>query len=763
MKILSALRFSVFLFVLNSIFAVAYAAPSVGIAKAAEVTGRQVTYVFTIENLGDELLTDINFDDDLDSVFGSGNYSIVSAPSLRSGSALTLNASFDGSSNATVVSAGSLAVGNSSTIEFTVSVNSVVDQGFGSGVYQNQVTVSATDTGMNPLSDLSDSGYDPDANGNGDATDASEDDATEIWVFENPVIAVSLAATLQGSSVTFNYYIQNQGNSNVESLSLTNNLDQVFGAGNYTITQSPTNVVGSLSLNSGFDGSSDTELLNTASIAAGSSTQFQITVLVDNVTDMGDGLGVYANQVTVDGVSQYGKSVTDDSHNSNAPDPNIAGETTFTLGDEPNIGVSLNASVSGNTITLDYYFENFSSVTVESINLEHDLDSVFGSGNYFISSSPFFVDDPATLTINPSFDGSTDTTLFAELDSGGRNPQTQELNSGETAQIRLIVEVTTIADVGFGDGVYETQVAVSGQSASGSFTSDISDSGVDPDPNGNGNPNETGENDATTFSVIQTAEIGLAVIASPSQAGQISLYYTVTNLGNTPVSNITISGDLNAVFGVGNFSHSQDPTYVSGATGLTFNAAYNGNTNTSLINSGTLQANESVIFKTVSVLTNSTDQGSGVGIFSYQPTVNALDFETNPLSDLSTQGYDPDPNQDGDPSESDPTIITGNPNTLGSALDISVTGNQVTLDYYLVAFAGSDVANSEDFFDVKLNHSLDSVFGSGNYTITSAPSLVASSNAMVVENSSYDGSVDSELFESGAWIGSGGVYRFKLL
>ena len=74
---------------------------------------------------------------------------------------------------------------------------------------------------------------------------------------------------------------------------------------------------------------------------------------------------------------------------------------------------------------------------------------------------------------------------------------------GDTAQIRVVVQVNELADLGSGLGVYENQVKVTAMSMAGDSVSDFSDDGSDPDPNGNGNPNESGENDPTGFTIGQ--------------------------------------------------------------------------------------------------------------------------------------------------------------------------------------------------------------------------------------------------------------------
>ncbi len=200
-------------------------------------------------------------------------------------------------------------------------------------------------------------------------------------------------------------------------------------------------------------------------------------------------------------------------------DEDFAVDNFMITGTNPVIGVAKNASVSGTQVTLDFYLENIGDAPLSNLSLPDDLDAVFGAGNYSISSVPAFIDDPGTITLNGSYDGSTVT----ELISSGT------LAVGETAQIQMIVDITTVTDQGSGLGVYANQVTATAEGPGGGMTSDPSDGGTDPDPNGNNEPNEIGENDATPITVAPTGgSITIVKTANPTSAG----------------TNFSFSGDL---------------------------------------------------------------------------------------------------------------------------------------------------------------------------------------------------------------------------
>ncbi|QDV47458.1 Galactosyltransferase [Stieleria neptunia] len=154
------------------------------------------------------------------------------------------------------------------------------------------------------------------------------------------------------------------------------------------------------------------------------------------------------------------------------------------------VGAANTVTVAGNQITIDIIVENFGTETAGNLTLVNDLDGTFGAGNYVLASAPVLVSHPGTLTLSASYDGSSTTDL---LSAGSTLP------AGETAQVRIVVTLTTITDRGRGLGVYSNQSVVTSTDPGSVLSIDRSDSGADPDPNGNGVPSEAGENDATEF------------------------------------------------------------------------------------------------------------------------------------------------------------------------------------------------------------------------------------------------------------------------
>jgi gliding motility-associated-like protein len=158
----------------------------------------------------------------------------------------------------------------------------------------------------------------------------------------------------------------------------------------------------------------------------------------------------------------------------------------------PVIGVAKDATVATQQVTFNYYIENLGDADLSSLSLSDDLDVVFGTGNYTVISQPTFVDNPGTINLNTDFNGSADTQIII----GGST-----LAVGDTAQIRLVINVTNVTDQGAGIGNYSSQSTISASDTT-TTVNDLSDNGTDPDPDGDGISNEAGENDPTTFTVV---------------------------------------------------------------------------------------------------------------------------------------------------------------------------------------------------------------------------------------------------------------------
>ena len=144
--------------------------------SVAQVDGNQVTFDLYAENTGDTPLNSLTLIDDLDAVFGAGNYTVSAGPTIVTpppNGSFVLNPNFNGGAGASggvanndifdPTAASMLPVGEGGTITVTITIDNVVDnQGLGLGNFQNSATIGGTTPQGATVNDVSD---DPDGAG----------------------------------------------------------------------------------------------------------------------------------------------------------------------------------------------------------------------------------------------------------------------------------------------------------------------------------------------------------------------------------------------------------------------------------------------------------------------------------------------------------------------------------------------------------------------------------------------------------------------
>jgi uncharacterized repeat protein (TIGR01451 family) len=149
-------------------------AANLGLAKSASVSGNQITLDFYLENFAGPELANLTLTDNLNTTFGAGTYSVATPTVVSSGatSIMNINSSFNGSSSTNLLASGSKLGGfETAQIRVVVTINSIVNQGFGLGTYRNSASTTATVPNGTVVSDTSTSSTDPD-------TDAVASDGT---------------------------------------------------------------------------------------------------------------------------------------------------------------------------------------------------------------------------------------------------------------------------------------------------------------------------------------------------------------------------------------------------------------------------------------------------------------------------------------------------------------------------------------------------------------------------------------------------------
>jgi LPXTG-site transpeptidase (sortase) family protein len=162
--------------------------PLIGLAKrAVSVTNvsantYDVLFTFVIENYGNVTLHNPQITDNLNTTFPSTTtYAVKSVSS----SDLIVNASFNGDSDQQLLGSGNtLAVGESKTLDVVVRVVPTTH-----GIFYNTATVTAKDVNNHDVTDVSQNGSNPDADGNGNPTNDSEPTPVDFGshIYEPPL------------------------------------------------------------------------------------------------------------------------------------------------------------------------------------------------------------------------------------------------------------------------------------------------------------------------------------------------------------------------------------------------------------------------------------------------------------------------------------------------------------------------------------------------------------------------------------------------
>ena len=377
--------------------------PTARVGLAKEATGstqvqsdgsfRQV-FTLTVENFSLEPLINVQVTDPLAGaapLFGSfasvgnaatdtlaaGSYTVVSSPS---GSCGGLNGGFNGAGDQVVASGFTLGIGSTCTIAFEIRVQPTAPQPPvrpSGGRYENQATVTAEGgtsgqtSATNPeLRDLSDDGTEPDTNGDGDGSDANENDPTPVNPIATSGIALVKSADVGGLSspavagelISYSFAVTNTGDVTLTNVTVTDSLPGIVLSGSPIASLAP-GETDSTSITA-------TYALQTPDLNAGSVT----------------------NSAIATGTDPFGDDVTDTSGTTvDNDDPLVS-----TLMAEPAIALIKTSDASalsspsevGDVISYSFTVTNTGNVTLSNITLADTLPGLTLTGGPIASLAP---------------------------------------------------------------------------------------------------------------------------------------------------------------------------------------------------------------------------------------------------------------------------------------------------------------------------------------------------------------------------------------
>ena len=580
--------------------------PDVAVAKSAGAAvadgdNFDVTFTLIYENTGTVTLQDLSLTDDIMSQFGNAFVTTTGATVqnlIGSGTLPTANSSWAGDTTANMLVGGSLDVNSSFEVVFTVTIDpdgiDSVSQGLNNqavaeGVGVNPDGTPMVDSAGNPVTatDDSDNGANPTGeNGAEDTVDGiAENDPTPILIADlglaKSVVGTPVLLSNGNFNVTYQLIVENTGTVDLANLSLIEDLDAQFGAGlisavNLSITVPPAGLDSTVTLDSGWDGSGVTELVDGSAaslLEIGDSFTLEFVVEVE-VAALSPSPTTNSVTATADGVDANGEPfdnplvAMDDSDSGTDASGTNNGEPGDSFGSDdptplyiPSIGLAKSAGdavANGDNfdVTFTLVFENNGSVDLTNLTLFDDIAAQFGDA--FVSVDDVavqnFVGSGTAPTVNGAWTGGTSQTIIA----GGT------ANVGDSFEV--VFTATIDPDAAVNAGSLNNQATANGEAL---------DSNGNPLTDGAGNPvtatdvsddgtsatDENGEevigdgvfaNDPTP---VQIADLGIAksLIGEPilTEIGNyvVTFQVVVENTGTLDLGSLSLLEDISAQFG----------------------------------------------------------------------------------------------------------------------------------------------------------------------------------------------------------------------
>ncbi|RRB06383.1 T9SS type B sorting domain-containing protein [Larkinella rosea] len=641
----------------------------VGVAKALkgvrhkEESLFEFTYDIALTNYSDQDATDVQVSDDVQSVFDPHVIESVST-SVGKASTLKLNPGYSGwVGNIQLLTAGSvLKAGMTEHILLKVNVRLHPD-GSLTKTFNNQAYLLATLNGL-AINDASTNGSKPDPDNDGNPNNNSEPTPAKFDSAPPSEIGVALAVAKieekadSSYNVTLQVTVKNYGKTDLKQVQLSDSLVAGLVAPvAYSVVSAP--VVGTnstLKPNPNYNGSDLSSLLDGAnsSLAVGASDTVLVTINVKPNSQPGP----FYTQVIGTGIHND-TLVTDLSNNGFNPAPLGSIPTGFRFDLPPSLlGVAKSISkledlgLGVYNVTYTIKVSNLGSDDLKQVQVMDNLTDTFGNDVLIGPNKPVLTAD-AGLTVDTTYTGQGMLTNLL-IDSLSTLPKYTSRNINLTVR----VDVRNSSKTVFQNSAIGTAMTLDGST----MLTDTSTAGSNVDPDNDLDPrNNSTPTGVTLLGLPVKPNIGVAM-AVKDTARQADGSYNVTyqvivkNYGLTDFSNVQLTDKLAEVFNAttgASFSLNGTPV-ISAGSQLQISPTYNGDTDPELLAAGSrLAAGKSdTLVLTLNVKTDGRTT-------PYLSTLYAkATAGSDTVSDVSTDGFEPDLNGNNDPTESDESVAT---------------------------------------------------------------------------------------------------------
>ncbi len=372
-----------------------YATASIGISPPPTVRWKKLvgevlangdgTYtapiILNAKNNGDETLINLQFKDDLD-IFGSGQLVAVSTPTVLSGK-LAINPNYDGLADTRLLTGrDSLKPGARARLQFDITFN----PGTEAGPFRNQAKLWTKGMDSGVVFDL----------------DAKANIVIPLQPAASWEKSVGIVVANGDGTYTAPITLEaiNTGDEVLIDLQFKDDLD-IFGSGQLVAVGTPEVLAGGLTLNPGYDGLGDINLLaGSDSLETGTTASLRFEIAFDPGTETGP----FNNQALIWTEGKNSGEVLDFYASADITVP-VQPAASW----EKSVGQVVANGDGTYTAPITLAAVNTGRESLAQVQFKDDLD-IFGSGQ-LISVSPPQIRN-GTLTLNPDFDGLSDIRLL---------------------------------------------------------------------------------------------------------------------------------------------------------------------------------------------------------------------------------------------------------------------------------------------------------------------------------------------------------------